>query len=77
MVCQPQGRAVGSAAQAGPLLRGGTWWQGWQAHIILADMGVGAGIADLMFDPARQRAHRRGCRLQKQVVGIIIRHGNV
>jgi hypothetical protein len=30
-----------------------------------------------MFDPPGQRTHRRGCRLQKQVVGIIIRHRNV
>ena len=36
-----------------------------QADIILPDMGVGAGIADLMFNAAGNRPHRRGSRFQK------------
>ena len=75
MMRKPQGGTISSTAQARPLLRRGARGQGWQTNIRFADMCVGTCIADLMFDTAGQRPHGRGCRFQKQVIGIIIRHG--
>ena len=74
MMRQPQRGAIRSATQAGPLLCRGTRRQGWQTHIRLADMGVGAGIADLVLDPAGKRAHRRRGRFQELLVLIAVRH---
>ena len=55
---QPERGGVGGTTQACTLLCRGTRWQGRKTDIVLSDMRIGASIADLMLNPASNRAHR-------------------